>query len=100
MNEKCTSITLRHGNGWIIIWTWEAASGKGSIGVGEWSDLLPFAFFKPFVLSSFSLSDGSQKQPLSIVGSPYWMAPEVLRGEQYDEKVKEVSSSCDFVYRT
>ncbi|KAG9274440.1 dual specificity testis-specific protein kinase 1 [Astyanax mexicanus] len=32
-------------------------------------------------------SDGSQKQPLAIVGSPYWMAPEVLRGELYDEKV-------------
>ncbi|XP_053485497.1 dual specificity testis-specific protein kinase 1 isoform X2 [Ictalurus furcatus] len=32
-------------------------------------------------------SDGAQKQHLSIVGSPYWMAPEVLRGEQYDEKV-------------
>lgn len=32
-------------------------------------------------------SDGTQKQSLSIVGSPYWMAPEVLRGEQYDEKV-------------
>ncbi|KAI5629840.1 dual specificity testis-specific protein kinase 1, partial [Silurus asotus] len=32
-------------------------------------------------------SDETQKQPLSIVGSPYWMAPEVLRGEQYDEKV-------------
>ncbi|KAG7487180.1 dual specificity testis-specific protein kinase 2-like [Solea senegalensis] len=32
-------------------------------------------------------SDGSLKQPLAIVGSPYWMAPEVLRGELYDEKV-------------
>ncbi|XP_072543621.1 dual specificity testis-specific protein kinase 2 [Salminus brasiliensis] len=32
-------------------------------------------------------SDGSQTQSLAIVGSPYWMAPEVLRGEQYDEKV-------------
>ncbi|KAM9363565.1 dual specificity testis-specific protein kinase 2 [Symphorus nematophorus] len=31
-------------------------------------------------------SDGL-KQPLAIVGSPYWMAPEVLRGELYDEKV-------------
>ncbi|KAM3865509.1 dual specificity testis-specific protein kinase 2 [Diretmus argenteus] len=32
-------------------------------------------------------SDGVEKQPLAIVGSPYWMAPEVLRGELYDEKV-------------
>lgn len=32
-------------------------------------------------------SDGMEKQPLAIVGSPYWMAPEVLRGEPYDEKV-------------
>ncbi|TSK22520.1 Dual specificity testis-specific protein kinase 2 [Bagarius yarrelli] len=33
------------------------------------------------------LSDGVEKQPLAVVGSPYWMAPEVLRGELYDEKV-------------
>ncbi|XP_017565687.2 dual specificity testis-specific protein kinase 2 [Pygocentrus nattereri] len=32
-------------------------------------------------------SDGVEKQPLAIVGSPYWMAPEVLRGEFYNEKV-------------
>ncbi|GAA6087033.1 dual specificity testis-specific protein kinase 2 [Tachysurus ichikawai] len=32
-------------------------------------------------------SDGVEKQPLAVVGSPYWMAPEVLRGEIYDEKV-------------
>lgn len=31
-------------------------------------------------------SEGSEKEPLSVVGSPYWMAPEVLRGELYDEK--------------
>ncbi|XP_041839690.1 dual specificity testis-specific protein kinase 2-like isoform X2 [Melanotaenia boesemani] len=28
-----------------------------------------------------------EKKPLAIVGSPYWMAPEVLRGELYNEKV-------------
>ncbi|XP_045578921.1 dual specificity testis-specific protein kinase 2 [Salmo salar] len=32
-------------------------------------------------------SDGADQQPLAVVGSPYWMAPEVLRGEVYDEKV-------------
>lgn len=32
-------------------------------------------------------SDGVEKQPLAIVGSPYWMAPEMLRGEIYNEKV-------------
>lgn len=32
-------------------------------------------------------SDGTDKQTLAVVGSPYWMAPEVLRGEHYNEKV-------------
>lgn len=36
----------------------------------------------------FFCSDAAGKQPLAIVGSPYWMAPEVLRGELYDEKVQ------------
>ncbi|XP_066470230.1 dual specificity testis-specific protein kinase 1 isoform X2 [Tiliqua scincoides] len=31
-------------------------------------------------------SDGGDKEPLAVVGSPYWMAPEVLRGEVYNEK--------------
>ncbi|KAF4793124.1 Dual specificity testis-specific protein kinase 2 [Turdus rufiventris] len=30
--------------------------------------------------------EGSEKEPLAVVGSPYWMAPEVLRGEIYNEK--------------
>ena len=34
-------------------------------------------------------SDGVEKQPLAVVGSPYWMAPEVLRGEIYNQKVAD-----------
>ncbi|KAL6118478.1 tesk1 [Pungitius sinensis] len=32
-------------------------------------------------------SDEEDQEPLAVVGSPYWMAPEVLRGELYNEKV-------------
>ncbi|XP_054609318.1 dual specificity testis-specific protein kinase 1 [Dunckerocampus dactyliophorus] len=32
-------------------------------------------------------SDDADQEPLAVVGSPYWMAPEVLRGEVYNEKV-------------
>ncbi|XP_056156191.1 dual specificity testis-specific protein kinase 2 [Lampris incognitus] len=32
-------------------------------------------------------SDAADQEPLAVVGSPYWMAPEVLRGELYNEKV-------------
>ncbi|XP_070795106.1 dual specificity testis-specific protein kinase 1 [Pituophis catenifer annectens] len=31
-------------------------------------------------------SEGGEKEPLAVVGSPYWMAPEVLHGELYNEK--------------
>ncbi|KAM7377193.1 hypothetical protein PAMA_013801 [Pampus argenteus] len=32
-------------------------------------------------------SEEADQEPLAVVGSPYWMAPEVLRGELYNEKV-------------
>ncbi|KAM8881310.1 dual specificity testis-specific protein kinase 2 [Synchiropus picturatus] len=32
-------------------------------------------------------SSGTDVEPLAVVGSPFWMAPEALRGEFYDEKV-------------
>ncbi|XP_053304840.1 dual specificity testis-specific protein kinase 1 [Spea bombifrons] len=42
------------------------------------------------VVGDFGLAekipDHSQTEPLSVVGSPYWMAPEVLRGDLYNEK--------------
>lgn len=30
----------------------------------------------------------AEREKLSVVGSPFWMAPEVLRDELYNEKVK------------
>lgn len=36
------------------------------------------------------VKDPSRK--LSLVGSAFWMAPEMLRGEPYDRKVAPVSS--------
>lgn len=30
----------------------------------------------------------AEREKLSVVGSPFWMAPEVLRDELYNEKVE------------
>lgn len=38
---------------------------------------------------ALSCSEEEEQTPLAIVGSPYWMAPEMLRGEVYNEKVME-----------
>ncbi|XP_053325985.1 dual specificity testis-specific protein kinase 2 [Spea bombifrons] len=45
-------------------------------------------------------SEGNEK--LSVVGSPYWMAPEVLRDEQYNEKADVFSYGiilCEIIAR-
>uniref|UniRef100_A0A3Q0SLR1 dual-specificity kinase n=1 Tax=Amphilophus citrinellus TaxID=61819 RepID=A0A3Q0SLR1_AMPCI len=42
------------------------------------------------VVGDFGLAEkipDYRSEPLAVVGSPYWMAPEVLRGEVYNEKV-------------
>ncbi|XDV15312.1 hypothetical protein PO909_015430 [Leuciscus waleckii] len=47
-------------------------------------------------------SDGVEKQPLAVVGSPYWMAPEMLRGELYNEKADVFSYGiilCEIIAR-
>lgn len=39
---------------------------------------------------NYSVCDGvfsAEGEKLSVVGSPFWMAPEVLRDEPYNEKV-------------
>ena len=41
----------------------------------------------PSLLFPLPCSEEEDQEPLAVVGSPYWMAPEVLRGEVYNEKV-------------
>lgn len=66
-----------------------------SLGVGWGLTSSPFIWEGVWVGCSWPLSlcpcpyrEGARKEPLAVVGSPYWMAPEVLRGELYDEKVR------------
>ncbi|XP_067117587.1 dual specificity testis-specific protein kinase 1 [Osmerus mordax] len=47
-------------------------------------------------------SEGTNQEPLAVVGSPYWMAPEMLRGELYNEKVDVFSYGivlCEVIAR-
>lgn len=37
----------------------------------------------------------AEREKLSVVGSPFWMAPEVLRDELYNEKVKSSALTSD-----
>ncbi|XP_040037483.2 dual specificity testis-specific protein kinase 2 isoform X2 [Gasterosteus aculeatus] len=48
-------------------------------------------------------SEEEDQEPLAVVGSPYWMAPEVLRGELYNEKVDVFAYGiilCEIIART
>jgi len=40
----------------------------------------------------------SQESHLTVVGSPYWMAPECIMGQPYCEKVCVLGSSSYHVY--
>lgn len=46
-----------------------------------------FYFVYSFVNSFVSFLCSTEGAKLSVVGSPFWMAPEVLRDEPYNEKV-------------
>ncbi|XP_071946514.1 LIM domain kinase 1-like isoform X2 [Antedon mediterranea] len=52
-------------------------------------------------LGTNSLGRGRKKR-YTVVGNPYWMAPEMLRGQQYDEKVDVFSFGiilCELIGR-
>lgn len=62
---------------------------KSSFIVVVWSKR-KFHVYQHFVFVLFfspSRCSKDDQEHLSIVGSPYWMAPEMLRGELYNEKV-------------
>lgn len=49
-----------------------------------------------------STNTSSIKRRMTVVGTPYWMAPEMLRGEEYDEKVDVFSFGivlCELIAR-
>jgi LIM domain kinase 1 len=45
--------------------------------------------FRPLYYSNEKTSSGDRRRAvrMTVVGSPYWMAPEMLKGDEYDEKV-------------
>uniref|UniRef100_A0A671RLY2 dual-specificity kinase n=1 Tax=Sinocyclocheilus anshuiensis TaxID=1608454 RepID=A0A671RLY2_9TELE len=56
------------------------------------------------VVGDFGLAEKipDYRSPLAVVGSPYWMAPEMLRGELYNEKVDVFSYGiilCEIIAR-
>lgn len=54
---------------------WEGCACSGVVGDFGLAEKIP------------DCSEDEDQEPLAVVGSPYWMAPEVLRGEVYNEKV-------------
>uniref|UniRef100_A0A3Q3WWI1 dual-specificity kinase n=1 Tax=Mola mola TaxID=94237 RepID=A0A3Q3WWI1_MOLML len=52
----------------------------------RWEGDLCSAIVADFGLAE-KIPDCREDQDLAVVGSPYWMAPEMLRGEVYNEKV-------------
>jgi len=48
-----------------------------------------------YLLTAYVVLLCSQEKQLTVVGSPYWMAPECIMGQPYCEKV---SSICVYGY--
>lgn len=53
--------------------------------MNQTNSLMIILFSPPAAHPPMSTSTHSEKLP--VVGSPFWMAPEVLRDEPYNEKV-------------
>ena len=84
-------------SGWMINSCKSSPITYSSSYVKPWFCL--FVLLLPIVLGTGKLSSllhslGSEK--LAVVGSPFWMAPEVLRDEPYNEKVSLKISRPDY----
>uniref|UniRef100_A0A493TYI5 Testis associated actin remodelling kinase 1 n=1 Tax=Anas platyrhynchos platyrhynchos TaxID=8840 RepID=A0A493TYI5_ANAPP len=77
------------GEVWVAWWREESRGAWRRAGVKREREVLGGTGTgdrAPDILLCPPPSEGSEKEPLAVVGSPYWMAPEVLRGEIYNEK--------------
>lgn len=86
------------GEVWVAWWREESRGAWRRAGVKREREVLGGTGTgdrAPDILLCPPPSEGSEKEPLAVVGSPYWMAPEVLRGEIYNEKV----TPCGAVFR-
>lgn len=59
-----------------------------------------FAYWQSFWVSGvcFLCVRSAEREKLSVVGSPYWMAPEVLRDEGYNEKVMPLALNSNYLF--
>lgn len=60
--------------------------GQVKISTQRKETTLPNLFFKADF--GFSARDNAKSKRKTVVGTPYWMAPELINGSEYDAKVQ------------